>query len=219
MWLCSAVKGICLCLHASSTLPQSWIIYGPGEIIKMDLQGNQFSCCVLNGGIEMKCRIIKKITSPPSHVIMSGSRGCGLRYSAGGSAFDLTERTPGPVQPTGTQWGGFTTHWGCIANCALWLFGDCVLVHPADHKQILLSEETGGLVAWMSKLEWLRAGMKVTGAAVWNMFHMDYNVQSVVGFWTKIKFILALHMNQHQNVPSAFCMQNCGLLFVDKFKW
>ena len=46
---------------------------GLGEIIKMDLQGNQFSCCVLNGGIEMKYRIIKKITSPPVHVIMCKS--------------------------------------------------------------------------------------------------------------------------------------------------
>lgn len=52
-------------------MPQSWIIYVPvGEIIKTDLRGNQFSCCVLNGGIEMKCGIIKKITSRPSHVIM-----------------------------------------------------------------------------------------------------------------------------------------------------
>ena len=43
------------------------------EIIKMDLQGNQFSCCVWNGGTKMKCGIIKKITSLPLHVILSGS--------------------------------------------------------------------------------------------------------------------------------------------------
>lgn len=80
---------------------------GLREIIKMDLWGNQFSCCVLNGGIEMKCRIIKKITSPPSHVIMSSSRGSGLCHSAGGSAFDLTKRTPGLVQHSAAQKGGF----------------------------------------------------------------------------------------------------------------
>lgn len=163
---------------------------GLGKIIKMDLWGNQFSCCVLNGGIEMKCRIIKKITSPPSHVIMSGSRGSGLCHSAGGSAFDLTERTPGLVQHTAAQWGGFTaaTHWGYIANHT-----DCLRTVCLSTRQIISryccqrkrsdSGGWGGGVLLLgclsqddSELAW-----KVTGAVVWNMFHSDHNAQSVVG--------------------------------------
>lgn len=68
-------------VHPAPKLDNLW---ASGKIMKMDLWGNQFSCCVLNGGIEMKCRIIKKITSPPSHVIMRGFRGSGLCHSAGG---------------------------------------------------------------------------------------------------------------------------------------
>lgn len=51
----------------------------------------------------MKCRIIKKITSPPSHVITSRSRGGGLLHGARGSSFDVTERTPRLVQSCCTK--------------------------------------------------------------------------------------------------------------------
>lgn len=151
---------------------------GLGEIIKMDLWGNQFSCCVLNGGIEMKCRIIKKITSPPSHVIMSGSRGSGLYHSAGGSVFDLTERTPGSVQHTAAQWGSLTisAQWGCTANYALRTVWQIISRYCCQRKQ------RGGLVAWMSKSGWLRSGLKsVEGVVVWNMLHSDHNAQSCCG--------------------------------------
>lgn len=169
---------------------------GLREIIKMDLWGNQFSCCVLNGGIEMKCRIIKKITSPPSHVIMSSSRGSGLCHSAGGSAFDLTKRTPGLVQHSAAQKGGF---------------------HPPPHTEPALRTvclSTSEIISrYCCHRKWrgggdccldVRVGMKSDGGGC-----LEYVSQCSVLWDFKIKSMRPLHMNSCQNVPSALCMHNC----------
>lgn len=129
----------------------------------MDLWGNQFSCCVLNGGIEMKCRIIKKITSPPSHVIMSGSRGTGaLPQCREEAPFDLNERTPRPGPAQRRTMGGFHRSHTLRPHCK-----SCSVTVGLSTRQMISryccqrkGGVGGGLVAWTSKSEWLRVGTK-----------------------------------------------------------
>lgn len=158
----------------------------------------------------MKCRIIKKITSPPSHVIMSSSRGSGLCHSARGSAFDLTKRTPGLVQHSAAQKGGFhpPPHTEAALRTVCLSTSEIISRYCCHRKR----QEGGGVVAWMS--EWLRAGMKSDGGGC-----LEYVSQCSVLWDFKIKSIRPLHMNSCQNVPSAFCMHNCELLCPDVVKY
>lgn len=155
----------------------------------------------------MKCRIIKKITSPPAHVITSRSRGGGLLHGARGSSFDVTERTPRLVQSCCTMgWFHPPPHTEDALPRMQRQFDQ------ADHKQILLSEEAETLFYLLrcegdSEL----AEMQSVWGSVWNMFHRAHNAQSVVGCKKK-KIIRRLCMNGCQNVPSNLCMHSCGPL-------
>lgn len=116
----------------------------------------------------MKCGIIKKITSPPSHVIMSDSGGGGgSEEEAPFSIPDQRDDAP-PPDPSSHALRDCLRRWRGRYRAT-----------GRHHKRTLLSGGNGGggggaVQAWLlgrpSRGDSELARKKATGAVVWNMF-------------------------------------------------